>query len=115
MTNDFDIHPSLMVAYFVTLRITVSTAVAMEMFPCSPALDATKFEAKICCTDEPQPHYAQESKSNRRLKLSLSISDRAYTLSEIDTYFAYPFRDKCGQTNQLDGRSKMLIRSPEES
>lgn len=46
MTNDFDIHPSLMVAYFVMLGITISTAVAMEKFLFSPALDSTKLEAE---------------------------------------------------------------------
>ena len=47
MTNDFDMHPSLTVAYFVMLGITISTAVAMEMFPFSPALDTTKFEVEV--------------------------------------------------------------------
>ena len=35
-----------MVAYFVMLGITMSTAVAMEKFLFSPALDSTKLEAE---------------------------------------------------------------------
>ena len=46
MTNDFDIHPSLIVACFVMLGITISTAVVMEKFRFSTALDTTKLEAE---------------------------------------------------------------------
>ena len=42
MTSDFDIYPSLKVAWFVMLGIAISTSAAMEKFPFSPALDATK-------------------------------------------------------------------------
>ena len=42
MASDFDVNPSLTVACFVMLGIAISTSVAMEKFPFSPALDATK-------------------------------------------------------------------------
>ena len=46
MTKDCDIHPALIIVCIVMLGITVSTAVAMEKFPFSPALDTTKLEAE---------------------------------------------------------------------
>ena len=46
MTNDFDVHPLLIVACFVMLGITIGTAVAMEKIPFSPALDTTQLEAE---------------------------------------------------------------------
>ena len=46
MAKDNDIHPALTIACFVMLGITVGTAVAMEKFPFSPALDTTKLEAE---------------------------------------------------------------------
>ena len=46
MTKDSDIHPALIIVCIVMLGITVSTAVAMEKFPFSPALDTTKLEAE---------------------------------------------------------------------
>ena len=46
MTKDSDIHPALIIVRMVMLGITVSTAVAMEKFPFSPALDTTKLEAE---------------------------------------------------------------------
>ena len=44
MTKDSDIHPAVIIVCIVMLGITVSTAVAMEKFPFSPALDTTKLE-----------------------------------------------------------------------
>ena len=46
MAKDNDIHPSLVIACFVMLGLTVGTAVAMEKFPFSLALDSTKLEAE---------------------------------------------------------------------
>jgi len=46
MSKNNDIHPALVIACFVMLGITISTAVAMEKFPFSPALDTTKLEAE---------------------------------------------------------------------
>ena len=46
MTKDSDIHPAVIIVCIVMLGITVSTAVAMEKFPFSPALDTTKLEAE---------------------------------------------------------------------
>ena len=46
MAKDNDIHPALTVVCFAMLGITVGTAVAMEKFPFSPALDTTKLEAE---------------------------------------------------------------------
>ena len=44
MANKDGIHPVLIVSCFVMLGITIGAAVAMEKFPFSPALDATKLE-----------------------------------------------------------------------
>ena len=46
MAKENDIHPALIIACFVMLGITVGTAVAIEKFPFSPALDTTKLEAE---------------------------------------------------------------------
>ena len=46
MTKDSDIHPAVIIVCIVILGITVSTAVAMEKFHFSPALDTTKLEAE---------------------------------------------------------------------
>ena len=46
MSKNNDIHPALVIACFVMLGITISTAVAMEKSPFSPALDTTKLEAE---------------------------------------------------------------------
>ena len=46
MTKDSDIHPALIIVCIVMLGITVSTAVVMEKFPFSLALDTTKPEAE---------------------------------------------------------------------
>ena len=46
MTKDSDIHPALIIVCIVMLGITLSTAVAMEKFSFSPALDTTKLEAE---------------------------------------------------------------------
>ena len=46
MIKNNDIHPVLIVVCMVMLGITVGTAVAMEKFPFSPALDTTKLEAE---------------------------------------------------------------------
>ena len=46
MTNNFDVHPSLIVACFVMHGITICTAMAMEKIPFSTALDATQLEAE---------------------------------------------------------------------
>ena len=46
MTNNLDIHPSLIIACFVMLGITIGTAVAMEKFPFSTSLETTELEAE---------------------------------------------------------------------
>ena len=46
MAKDNEIHPALTVVCLVMLGITVSTAVAMEKFPFSPALDTTTLEVE---------------------------------------------------------------------
>ena len=46
MSKTNDIHPVLLITCFVMLGITLGTAVAMEKFPFSPALDTTKLEAE---------------------------------------------------------------------
>ena len=45
-TKTNDIHPALLITCFVMLGITVSTAVAMEKLPFSPALDTTKIDVE---------------------------------------------------------------------
>jgi len=46
MAKTNDIHPVLLITCIVMLGITVGTAVAMEKFPFSPALDTTMLEAE---------------------------------------------------------------------
>lgn len=46
MANKYDIHPVLIISCFVMLGITIGTAVAMEKFPFSPALDTTKLDSE---------------------------------------------------------------------
>lgn len=46
MSKTNDNHPVLLITCFVMLGITLGTAVAMEKFPFSPALDTTKIEAE---------------------------------------------------------------------
>ena len=46
MSKTNEIHPVLLISCFVMLGITLGTAVAMEKFPFSPALDTTKLEAE---------------------------------------------------------------------
>ena len=46
MAKTNDIHPVLLITCLAMLGITVGTAVAMEKFPFSPALDTTKLEAE---------------------------------------------------------------------
>ncbi len=46
MANKYDIHPVLIISCFVMLGITIGTAVAMEKFPFSPALEPTKLDSE---------------------------------------------------------------------
>ena len=74
MTKDSDIHPAVIIVCIVMLGITVSTAVAMEKFPFSPALVPRNSKQKICCLKEAQVFCALVLKSNKRLLLPLLIS-----------------------------------------
>ena len=46
MDKDHDIHPVLIISFFLILGITVGTAAAMEKFPFSLNLNTTKLEAE---------------------------------------------------------------------
>ena len=46
MNKEFDIHPALIISCLLLLATTIGTAIAMEKFPFSTALDTTKLDVK---------------------------------------------------------------------